>query len=242
MPEINRLLHEAGNPTFYKNLIAVTLGTGFGCGVVIDKQLLLGDNGCGGDVWLSANKYDSRLIAEEGVSIRAVVRSYMELSGEGISYTPEEIFGIAEGNIKGDREAAIKSFERLGEAAGYTITEFLNIVDGIVVLGGGISNANKYILPSLLKEMRGVRETVAGATIPRLQMEVYNLEEESERAEFVKDESERIQIPGGDSVTYYRKKKKTGVMISKLGTSRAVSLGAYLFALSLLDNTSLRNQ
>ncbi|MBK5195314.1 MAG: ROK family protein [Proteiniphilum sp.] len=235
LPEVNRSLHEIGNPTLYKNLIAVTLGTGFGCGVVIDKQLLLGDNGCGGDVWLSANKYDNCLIAEEGVSIRAVVRTYMELSGEGISYTPKEIFEIAEGNKKGDREPAVKSFERLGEAAGYTITEFLNIVDGIVVLGGGVSNAHKYILPALLKEMRGSRKTVAGATIPRLQMEVYNLEDERERAEFVKGESGSIGIPGGDSVAHYREKKKTGVMISKLGTSRAVSLGAYYFALNRLD-------
>lgn len=235
LPRINEMLHESGSNRVYNNLIGVTLGTGFGCGVVIDNKLLLGDNGCGGDVWLSANKFDHCLIAEEGVSIRAVVRSYMELSGEGVSYTPKEIFGIAEGNVKGDREAALKSFERLGEAAGYTITEFLNIVDGIVVIGGGISNANKYILPALLKEMRGVRETMAGATIPRLQMEFYNLEEECERAEFVMDESDKIQIPGGDGVACYNMKKKTGVMISKLGTNRAVSLGAYYFALSRLQ-------
>lgn len=235
LPWINRELETAGNSRRYKNLLAVTLGTGFGGGVVIDGKLLLGDNGCGGDVWLSGNKYDHRLIAEEGVSIRAVRRVYQEISGDRTDYSPKEIFEIAEGTRDGDTNAAIKSFERLGEAAGYTITEFLNIVDGIVVIGGGISNANKYILPALLKEMRGVRETMAGATIPRLQMEVYNLEEECERAEFVMDESDKIQIPGGDGVACYNMKKKTGVMISKLGTNRAVSLGAYYFALSRLQ-------
>ena len=39
----------AGEPKQYKNMLAVTLGTGFGGGV-IDGELLRGDNGCGGDV------------------------------------------------------------------------------------------------------------------------------------------------------------------------------------------------
>ena len=235
LPKINKQLEAVGNPKRYRNLIAVTIGTGFGSGVVIEDRLLLGDNGCGGDVWLSANKFDNTLIAEEGVSIRAVVRSYQEFSGENCRFSPKEIFEIAEGDRIGDKEAAIKSFERLGEAAGYAIAEFLNIVDGIVVIGGGIANAHKYILPALLKEMRGTRKTLAGATIPRLQMDVYNLQNIDELTKFVKDESERIRIQGGEKTTQYYKKKKTGVMVSELGTSKAISLGAYYFALNRLS-------
>jgi len=94
LPDINKELETAGNPKRYENLLAVTIGTGFGGGVVIDRKLLLGDNGCGGNVWLSANKYDNQLIAEEGVSIRAVKRVYREISDDETEYTPKEILKL----------------------------------------------------------------------------------------------------------------------------------------------------
>lgn len=55
LPELNAKLAQAGSSKRYKNLLGVTLGTGFGGGVVIDSKLLTGDNGCGGDVWLMRN-------------------------------------------------------------------------------------------------------------------------------------------------------------------------------------------
>lgn len=234
LPEMNRELESRGNPKRYENLLGVTLGTGFGGGVVIDGKLLLGDNGCGGDVWLSANKYSKQLIAEEGVSIRAVMRVYRELSGDNVNYSPKEIFEIAEGTRQGDRDAAVKSFEKLGEIAGFTIAESLNIVDGIVVIGGGIANAHKYILPSMVKEMNGTRETMKGDVFPRLQMKAFNLEDENERASFLKNEAVTVSIPDSNNTATYHSIKKIGVIAGKLGTSKAIALGAYHFALSKL--------
>ncbi|MDR0429944.1 MAG: ROK family protein, partial [Tannerellaceae bacterium] len=231
LPEINRQLEAAGNPKRYRNLLAVTLGTGFGGGVVIDNRLLSGDNGCGGDVWLSANKYDNRLLAEEGISIRAVMRVYRELSGDESTISPKEIFEIAEGTKAGNKEAAIKSFEKLGEIAGFTISESLNIVDGIVVIGGGVANAHKYILPAMIEEMNGVRKTVKGDIFPRLQMKAYNLEDEKEKALFLKNESKIVTIPESSNTAIYHAVKKIGVKTSALGTSKAIAIGAYNFAL-----------
>lgn len=235
LPEINRQLEVAGNPKRYRNLLAVTLGTGFGGGVVIDSKLLSGDNGCGGDVWLSANKYDNRLLAEEGVSIRAVKREYRELSGDESAVSPKEIFEIAEGTKLGNRQAAIKSFEKLGEIAGFTVSESLNIVDGMVVIGGGIANAHKYILSAMVKEMNETRRTVKGDIFPRLQMKAYNLEDEKEKELFLKDESKIILLPESRNTAVYHAVKKIGVKISKLGTSKAIALGAYNFALNRLS-------
>ncbi|MDD4777242.1 MAG: ROK family protein, partial [Fermentimonas sp.] len=232
LPGLNAELASTGNPKQYKNLLAVTLGTGFGGGVVIDGNLLRGDNGCGGDVWLSANKYDNSLLAEEGVSIRAVKRVYRELSGDDTDFTPKDIFDIAEGEREGDRDAAVESFRKLGEVAGFTISESLNIVDGIVVLGGGISKASKYILPAMIREMNGVRKTTAGELFPRLQMRAYNLEDEEDRLLFMKNDSKTITVPGSDKTVVYHQVKKVGVMVSRLGTSRAISIGAYNFALN----------
>lgn len=240
LPWINRELESTGNPKRYKNLLGVTLGTGFGGGVVIDGKLLLGDNGCGGDVWLSTNKYDRELLAEEGVSIRAVKRVYREISGDKTDYSPKEIFEIAEGAHEGDRSAAVKCFEKLGEIAGFTIAESLNIVDGIVVVGGGIANAAKYILPAMIREMNGSRETMNGNLFSRLQMKAYNLEDESERALFFENESKTVKIPGSSNSVIYEPAKKIGVTVSKLGTNRAIALGAYhLMLKAIKDNESL---
>ena len=74
LPRVNKALEDAGCKRRYKNLIGITLGTGFGCGVVIDKVLLKGDNDCGGDVWCMRNGMYPFVIAEESVSIRAVRR------------------------------------------------------------------------------------------------------------------------------------------------------------------------
>lgn len=142
LPSINEELKAVGNPKRYKNLLGITLGTGFGAGVVIDNCLLTGDNGCGGDVWIMRNKKYTDLIAEESVSIRAVRRVYGELSGEAVdNLTPKDIYDIAEGILTGNREAAVRSFDELGEMAGAAIVSALHIVDGMVVIGGGGAGA-----------------------------------------------------------------------------------------------------
>ena len=215
--------------------MGVTLGTGFGGGAVINNTLLTGDNNCGGSVWLSANKFDNNLIAEADVSIRAVIRNYKELSHSEDVLTPKDIFDIAEGNKEGDKLAAIQSFERLGQAAGFTIAESLNIVDGIVVIGGGLSKAYKYILPSLIEEMNCSRTAIDKLHFPRLQMKAFNLMQEKELNLFLKDESTNVSIIGTDKFVKYNLSKKTGVIISKMGTSKAVFLGSYNYALSQLD-------
>lgn len=235
LPEINAELKKAGSSKQYKNLLGITLGTGFGGGVVINNVLLSGDNGCGGDVWCSANKYNNGLVSEEGVSIRAVKRVYRELSGDDTELTPKEIYDIAESNRKGNRNAAIGTFEELGRVAGFTVAESLNIVDGIVVIGGGIAKAYKYILPAMVDEMNGTRSMLSGSVFPRLQMRVYNLMSDTEKKAFLMDESVWVSIPGSDKKMSHNTGKKTGVTVSSLGTSEAIALGAYAYALRMLD-------
>ncbi|MDR3628112.1 MAG: ROK family protein, partial [Ignavibacteriaceae bacterium] len=48
LPAINSLLEKAGNTKRYNNLLGLTLGTGFGAGIVSKGELYLGDNSIAG--------------------------------------------------------------------------------------------------------------------------------------------------------------------------------------------------
>lgn len=234
LPELNRKLEAAGSIRRYKNLLGVTLGTGFGAGVVLDGNLLLGDNGAGGDVWCLRNKKYPQYIAEESVSIRAVKRVYAAHSGDTSALTPKDIFDIAEGQRQGNRDAAIRSFAELGEMAGDAIASAITLIDGIVVIGGGLAGASKYILPSLLAELNSSLGMMDGSLFSRLQMKAFNLEDEDQFTAFAKGEAVKVAIPGTDRLIDYDPFKRFGVMVSKQGTSRSVAMGAYVYALNHL--------
>lgn len=226
LPALNKALEEAGSSHRCRNLLGITLGTGFGAGVVLDGTLLTGDNGCGGDVWLMRNVFAPDQIAEENVSIRAVKRVYRELSSDAAPLEPKDIFEIAEGRKEGNVEAAKEAFRRVGVAAADAVAHALDIVDGLVVLGGGLAGASAYILPAMVEALG-----------PWLQMEPLDLTSEKGMARFLEDRSEMVPVPGTDRFVRYRREKKTGLMVSRLGTSTAVALGAYAYALSQIDNT-----
>ena len=235
LPAVNRRLREAGSIKQYKNLLGITLGTGFGGGVVIDGTLLCGDNGTGGDVWCLRNKKYPQYIAEEGVSIRAIKRVYAEQSGDKADYTPKQIFDIAEGTSAGNKQAARHAFAELGEMAGDAIASATTLVDGVIVIGGGVSGASKYILPALIGELNGRTGMMSGAEFNRLQMQVFDLDNAAEFNAFAKGEAVKIKIPTTDTEIHYDPCKRIGVGISEHGASRSIAMGAYVFALKQLD-------
>ena len=128
LPEVNEALRASGSERQYRNVVGITLGTGFGCGVVLDGILLRGDNSCGGDVWCTRNKLYPEMIAEESVSIRAVKRVYEERSSlSAAELTPYDIFLIAEGERDGNATAARDAFRELGTAIGETLVNVLKV-------------------------------------------------------------------------------------------------------------------
>lgn len=236
LPEINDTLEKAGSINRYHNLIGVTFGTGFGAGVVIDGKLLHGDNSCGGYVWTNRNKLFPEMICEESVSARGIQRAYSGLSGDSrTGLTPKDICEIAEGEKEGDKAAAVESFRQMGTVAGDVIAQANMLIDGIVVIGGGLAGAHKHFMPALMKELRERTHTFSGDVFPRYSSYPYDLSDEKERKEFFADTSATVTVPQtGDKVTY-NSKRKTAVCLSTLGASKAIALGAYGFALSHLD-------
>lgn len=235
LPEINTRLEAMGSSKRFHNLIGVTFGTGYGCGVVINGRLLQGDNSAGGDIWCFRNKKYPEMIVEESVSIRAVKRVYAELSGDAAPFTPKDIFNIAEGTRAGHREAARASFAQLGEVAGEALASAVTLVDGIIVIGGGLAGAAKYIVPALTAELNSTLTSFSGKTFPHLQMQAFNLEEESEWKAFAKGNATLLPVPGSDRTVVYDSMKRIGVMVTSRKTSQSIALGAYAYALNQLE-------
>jgi len=133
LPQINKRIADLGGKKVYKNLIGFTFGTGLGIGQVINGQLNRGDNSCVEACFLR-NKLKPNVIAEDGVSIRAIVREYKLLSqDEDRELTPYDIFLIAEGEKDGNAEAAKQSFATFGEIAGDVFATAVLLSDALIV-------------------------------------------------------------------------------------------------------------
>lgn len=237
LPEVNQRLKESGIPRQFRNLVGLTLGTGFGAGIYSGGKMLVGDNSIGAEVWLISNRFSPDRNAEETVSIRSVIRNYIKYSGrkDNPELTPREIFDIAEGKQKGDTEAARKAFAEMGAHLGDAIANLITLIDGLVVLGGGITGAARFFMPSVMDTLHGTFEYPPGDPQSRLVHRACYIDDEAGKREFFRKSGKLIRVEGSGQELYYDHQPKTAIGISRMGTSRATSLGAYAFALGKLD-------
>lgn len=235
LPELNKRLEAAGSNKRYSNMLGYTFGTGFGVGMVVNGRLNRGDNSCV-ETFCLPHKTKPGIIVEDGVAVRAIKRVYAEASGDiNHKFEPKEICEIADGRREGNIEAARRAFAEFGQTAGDAMAIAAQLVDGIIVIGGGITAARHWILPSLLSEMRSELATLSGDAVKRVQMQVFNLDDPAEFDAFAKGNSKTIAVRGTDLTVEYDDMKRIGVTFSKLGASKAISAGAYAFALSKID-------
>jgi glucokinase len=238
LPEVNQMMESAGNPKRFNNLVGLTLGTGFGGGFVSDGTLITGDNSIATEVWIVSNSITPSRNAEEEVSIRAVKRNYAELANHEVDkqLTPKDIYDIADGTKPGNRMAALQAFEVMGRHLGDVIANLISLTDGLVVVGGGIAGADRFFMPAVMKELHNLFDFRHHDPIPRLIQKVHNLNEEKGRKGITEITGTYIDLPGTDRQVYYDPQPKTGIGTSRIGTNRAIFLGAYAYALSTLDH------
>jgi len=237
LPEINQKLEKMGSTKRYRNLIGFTFGTGFGFGLSVNGTIYVGDNRCT-EIFCLPHKHLGNIIVEDGVSVRAVKRVYGELSGNPEhNLQPFDIYQIAEGVKDGNLKAAQQTFAILGEVAGNVIAICASLLDGIIVIGGGLTKAEKYFMPALLREIRSDYFTVSGEKIKRVNSYVYNLQDEEEFRQFAKGEQKTMTVFGSKKTITYDPQKRLGIAISKLGAEAATSLGAYAYAITKIESS-----
>jgi len=119
----------------------ITLGTGFGCGIVIDKKIYAGATDTAAEIDLCPY-LDGNL--EDYISGRGVSRMYRERTGKESS--PPE---IADRARKKD-EKAIQTWEEFGSHLGTALSYAVNILDpAIIIVGGSLSNAYELFSPKM---------------------------------------------------------------------------------------------
>jgi glucokinase len=67
-----------------------------------------------------------------------------------------------------------------------------------------------------------------------LAVRAFNLEDQDDLEKFIRGDSKEIIVPGSSKRVIYDPMSRVGVGISKIGTSKAVALGAYAYALKKL--------
>mgnify|MGYP002988557537 CR=1 FL=1 len=235
----------------YDNLLYINIGWGLGLGIVIDGKLCHGKDGYSGEFG-HIHMYNNNILCHCGktgcieteVSGRAIQRKLIERihSGKASLLAPKVRSGetvttadIIEA-VEREDPLCIELVMQAGSELGHHIAGLINLFNPeVIVIGGGITAARKYIMPSLLKELRGKMHTIQGEELNRVQMQVYDLDNEEEFREFAKGAQRPLKVYGTDRYVAYDPQKRIGVMISKLGASQAISVGAYAFALSQLD-------
>ncbi|AQT69795.1 Beta-glucoside kinase [Anaerohalosphaera lusitana] len=237
LPKVNKMLEDAGSPKRFNKLFGITLGTGFGGGIVADGELYIGDNSTAGEIWITRSKRHPKCFAEEGVSIRAVKGTYARITGIDPADAPEprDIYEIGTGKHDGNKDAALQAFAELGECVGDALANAISLLDCPIVIGGGLSAAYPLFIDSVLKEMNGTIDSLAGDKLPRMVQKSFDLEDPEDKKRFMQGDIKEVQVPGTQKTIKYDPMKRLGLGRAVLDTSQAISIGAYAFALSQLD-------
>ena len=137
----------AGAGREHSTVVGLTLGTGFGCGIIVDGQIQTGARGNAGEVShcrVAGGTFDEML------SGSGVQRFYQQITGKEPP-VPKELGKMAE---EGDTDA-IATWEAYGAALGEGIGMICAVVDpSICVLGGSVARRFSLFQVSLERVMR----------------------------------------------------------------------------------------
>ena len=130
----------------YQNIIGLTLGTGLGCGVVIEKKLYNGSNCGAGEIGMM--KYRERTL--EFYSSGQFFKEEFGVEGS-------ELYKRA---LRGDKEA-LEAFEIFGKEFGGVIMMVLYSYDpDIIILGGSVSKSYKFFEKSMREALAAIDVTL----------------------------------------------------------------------------------
>ena len=153
------------------NMICVTLGTGVGGGIIINKKLFRGNYGTAGEIGHITVVPDGRKCncgnigcAETYIGVKHIVKETIELlktkkskyilklAGNDINKITPKL--LSQAALKGDTVAK-QIWDNAGEKLGILLSDIINIFNpDSIVLCGGISNAGNLIMAPAKKQIK----------------------------------------------------------------------------------------
>ncbi|WP_169891112.1 ROK family transcriptional regulator [Litchfieldia alkalitelluris] len=141
------------------NVVLITIGTGVGCGIIINRELYRGFQFAAGEIgYMITNKdqagqhfetmFDGFGFLENHVGGPAIVKQYIKNSTTTVNgeYSAEMVFNEA---IQGETYATKVINEALDHIAVSLINVAALLNPDCIVLGGGISKSGEWFLPKL---------------------------------------------------------------------------------------------
>jgi glucokinase len=123
-----------------KHVVGITLGTGVGCGIIINGKIYSGNTGAAGEI--------SR-IPVDGTKLEefANIRFLKKISGK----SGKELYELAK---KGNRKA-LKTWKTYGKNVGEVLAVVIDVLDPeVIVLGGNLAGAYPFFKSQLMPEIR----------------------------------------------------------------------------------------
>ena len=116
----------------------------------------------------------------------------------------------------------------MGEVAGDAIAQAITLLDGLVVIGGGIAGAHRQFLPAIVDEMNGTYEAPDGERFPRLAQRAFNLEDPAQLEAFLRGETKELNVPGSTRGVKFDGLQRTGVGVPAWGPAKPPPLARML--------------
>lgn len=158
-----------GGASDYRSAIMVALGTGVGCGVVVNEQILTGARGAAGEFGHFCVDFDETETCNCG--LRGCLEQYCSANGlvrcarRMLAQRPDEetcLRDVAQLTSKdvcdaareGDR-MALTLVDQLGRRLGWALTAAAGTINPeVIVIGGGLSNAGMILLEPIMTHFR----------------------------------------------------------------------------------------
>lgn len=163
-----------------KYFALITLGTGVGCGIILNNEVYHGATGAAGEFGHTVIKYDGpvcncgqrgcieRFIGSQWIVERAVncLKSYPEsklfayIRNQSVS--PKIIADLAN---NGDN-LCIRIIDDTGYFLGIALGSFVNLLNlDLILIGGGVSNAGNILFDAIRKTIKKFSLSINGSTV-----------------------------------------------------------------------------